>query len=158
MTTPYSGSNFWRRCHLLVSPESYWFDNLGIFTEGNLLLHCISNLPLGVTNEGREAIKKIFGAVVGDSNLQDRGVAHYLLPSLFSLVSLLSSFCFCFCVFMKTNKNSCLSMPIDAILTMGVEPPKYGRMTCFTWIIFDQFMLALKIQPTWLGENHWMSM
>src|SRR4051812_46203551 len=46
------------------------------------------NLPLGVTNEGREAIKPISGAVVGDSNLQDRGVAHYLLSLLFSLVSL----------------------------------------------------------------------
>src|ERR1041385_7240245 len=94
MTTPYSGSNFWRRCHLLVSPESYWFDNLGIFTEGNLLLHCISNLPLGVTNEGREAIKQISGVVAEDSSLQDRGVAHYLLPLLFSLVSLLFIFCF----------------------------------------------------------------
>ena len=37
----------------------------------------------------------ISGAVAGDSSLQDRGVAHYLLPLLFSLVSLLSSFCFC---------------------------------------------------------------
>src|SRR4051812_8640111 len=46
------------------------------------------NLPLGVTNEGREAIKTIFGIVVGDSTLQDRGVAHYLLSLLFSLVSL----------------------------------------------------------------------
>src|SRR3954470_8642828 len=53
---PRQPPNFWRRCHLLVSPESYWFDNLGIFTEGNLLLHYISNLPLGVTNEGGEAI------------------------------------------------------------------------------------------------------
>ena len=32
-----------------------------------LPLHCISNLPLGVTNEGREAIKLISGAVAGDS-------------------------------------------------------------------------------------------
>src|SRR3954470_6844791 len=69
-TTPYSGSNFWRHCHLLVSPESYWFDNLGIFTEGNLMLHCISNLPLGVTNEGREAIRSLVVALCphpGDS-------------------------------------------------------------------------------------------
>src|SRR3954468_15279487 len=69
--------------------------HLGIFTEGNLLLHCISNLPLGVTNKGREAIKQISGAVAGDSSLQDRGVAHYLLPLLFSLVSLPFSFFFC---------------------------------------------------------------
>src|SRR3954470_19932814 len=92
---PRQPPNFWRRCHLLVSPESYWFDNLGIFTEGNLLLHCISNLPLGVTNKGREAIKQISGAVAGDSSLQDRGVAHYLLSLLFSVVSLPFSFYFC---------------------------------------------------------------
>ena len=30
--------------------------------------------------------------------------------------------------------------------------------TCFTWIVFEQFMLALKNQPTWLRENHWVSM
>src|SRR4051812_5787681 len=28
----------------------------------------------------------------------------------------------------------------------------------FTWIVFDQFVLALKTQLTWLRENHWMSM
>src|SRR3954467_12733178 len=70
--------------------------NIGIFTEGNYLLHCISNLPLGVTNEGREAIKLISGAVAGDSSLQNRGVTHYLLSLLFSLVS--SSFSLYFCV------------------------------------------------------------
>ena len=32
--------------------------------------------------------KAISGAVAGDSNLQDRGVTHYLLCLLFSLVSL----------------------------------------------------------------------
>src|SRR4051812_11046158 len=53
------------------------------------------NLPLGVTNEGREAIKPISGAVAGDSSLQDRGVAHYILSLLFSLVSLLFSLYFC---------------------------------------------------------------
>ena len=53
------------------------------------------NLPLGVTNKGREAIKAISGAVVGDSSLQDRGVAHYLLSLLFSLVSLPFSFYLC---------------------------------------------------------------
>src|SRR3954467_15743311 len=62
---------------------------------GKLPLHCISNLPLGVTNEGREAIKPISSFVAGDSSLQDRGVAHYLLSLLFSLVSLPLSFYFC---------------------------------------------------------------
>src|SRR3954466_11651884 len=32
---------------------------LGIFAKGKLLLRCISNLTLGVTNEGREAISHI---------------------------------------------------------------------------------------------------
>src|ERR1041384_3054232 len=54
-----------------------------------------SNLPLGVTNEGREAIKPISGSFAGDSSLQDRGVAHYLLSLLFSLVSLPFYFYFC---------------------------------------------------------------
>src|SRR3954469_20372884 len=69
--------------------------NLSIFAKEKLLLRCISNLPLGVTNEGREAIKLTSGAVAGDSSLQDRGVAHYLLSLLFSLVSLPFSFYFC---------------------------------------------------------------
>ena len=88
-------------CISVSPPET----NLGIFTEGNLLLYCISNLPLGVTNEGREAIKLISGAVVGDSNLQDRGVAHSLLSLLFSLVSL--SFSFYFLSLIKNTKNTC---------------------------------------------------
>src|SRR3954465_4276565 len=54
-----------------------------------------SNLPLGVTNEGREAIKPISGVVARDSSPQDRGVAHYILYFLFSLVSLPFSFYFC---------------------------------------------------------------
>src|SRR3954468_1010102 len=40
-------------------------------------------------------IKKFFGAVAEDSSLQDRGVAHYRLSLLFSLVSLPFSFYFC---------------------------------------------------------------
>src|SRR3954470_4327550 len=40
-------------------------------------------------------IKRISGAVAGDSSRQDRGVAHYLLSLLFSLVSLPFSFYFC---------------------------------------------------------------
>src|SRR3954469_1893487 len=37
----------------------------------------------------------ISGTVAGDSSLQDRGVAHYLLSLLFSLVSLPFSLYFC---------------------------------------------------------------
>src|SRR3954462_10999232 len=40
-------------------------------------------------------IMQISSAVAGDSSLQDRGVAHYLLSLLFSLVSLPLSFYFC---------------------------------------------------------------
>src|SRR4051812_40758389 len=36
--------------------------------------------------------------------------------------------------------------------------PNMEGWTCFTWIVFDQFVLALKTQPTWLRENHWMNM
>src|SRR4051812_44419467 len=56
---------------------------------------------------------------------------------------------------MKNQKifaTFCLCLLADAIFTMGVEPPKY-----FTWIVFDQFVLVLKTQLTWLRENHWMS-
>ena len=77
----------------------------------------------------------ISGTVAGDSSLQDRGVAHYLLPLLFSLVSLL--FCFLLLsLIWKTKKIVatfclCLSLPSDAIFSMGAEPPKYGRMDIF---------------------------
>src|SRR3954468_8107255 len=70
--------------------------NLSIFAKGNLLLHCISPSTWG--NQRGElllCIKRISGAVSGDSSLQDRGVAHYLLSLLFSLVSLPFSFYFC---------------------------------------------------------------
>ena len=82
---------------------------------GKLPLHYISNLPLGVTNEGREAIKQFLAPLPGtqrrykyaspdnsqflvplpDSCIQNRGVARYLLSLLFSLVSLPFSFYFC---------------------------------------------------------------
>src|SRR3954468_21259356 len=65
---------------------------------GNLLLSYISPSTCGNQQRTRSHyhlshIKKIFGAVAGDSNRQDSGVAHYLLPLLFSLVSLPFSFC-----------------------------------------------------------------
>src|ERR1041385_4855589 len=36
--------------------------------------------------------------------------------------------------------------------------PNMVGWACFTWVVFDQFVLALKTQPTWLRENHWVSM
>ena len=43
-------------------------------------------LPLGVTNADHyfSAIKQLSGVIAEDSSLQDRGVAHYLLPLLLS--------------------------------------------------------------------------
>ena len=73
-----------------VSPPEI---NLGIFAKGNLMLST-SYLPLGVANEEHyfSVTKKISSTIAGDSSLQDRGVAHYLLSVLFSLVSLPYSF------------------------------------------------------------------
>src|SRR3954470_12258791 len=89
-----SGNNFCAVDTFLYLRESAG-DKPWYLHREKLPLHCISNLPLGVTNEGQEAIKTISGAVAGDSSLQDRGVAHYLLSLLFSLVSLPFSFYFC---------------------------------------------------------------
>src|SRR4051812_1989617 len=68
--------------------------NLSIFDKGNLLLRHIKPSTWG--NQRGDlplCIKQISGADAGDSSLQDRGVAHYLLSLLFSLVSLPFSFC-----------------------------------------------------------------
>src|SRR6187399_3657195 len=58
--------------------------NLGVSGEidpwylakGKLPLHCISNLPLGVTNEGREAIKQSFLAPLPGTPLFKIGELH----------------------------------------------------------------------------------
>src|SRR3954466_12275522 len=84
--------------HLLISAGVLLVDlNLGIFTKGNLPLRYISPSTWGNQQRARSRyhlsrIKQISGAVDGDSNLQDRGVSHYLLSLLFSLVSLPFSF------------------------------------------------------------------
>src|ERR1043165_7389576 len=86
-----------RRDTYLFLLESYWsILNLSIFAKGNLLLRYIKPSTWG--NQQGElplCIKRIFGVVAGDSSLQDRGVAHYLLSLHFSLVSLPFSFYFC---------------------------------------------------------------
>src|SRR4051812_48168458 len=78
---------------------------------GNLFLSYIS--PSTWVNQRRARshyhlshIKQIFGAVAGDSNRQDRGVAHYPLPLLFRLVSL--SFSFYLCVLYQKLHKNCL--------------------------------------------------
>ena len=94
--------------HLLVDPRSPTGDKPWYLRQGKFAAMLHHYLPLGVTNEERiinsRAIKQISGAVAGDSTLQDRGVEHYLLPLLFSLVSLLSSFCFRV-LYQKPQKN-----------------------------------------------------
>src|SRR4051812_9190827 len=123
-----------------------------------------SYLPLGVANEEHyfSVIKQISGTVAGYSSLQDRGVARYLLFLIFSLVSLPLSF-FAFVSYMKKQKKIvatfrlCLSLPTNAIFTMGVEPPKYGRMDTFHLDRLRSICARAKTQPTWLRENHWMS-
>src|SRR4051812_21138481 len=73
--------------------------------------------------------QQISGAVAGDSSLQDRGVAHYLLSLFFSLVSL--PFSLYYCVPYKKIPKILVTLLADAIFTMCLEPPKYGRMYTF---------------------------
>ena len=99
---------------IVLIAESYWRQTLvSLLRDIAATLHL--NLPLGVTNEGQEAIKQFlapspgtqrkykyaslgsrqFLATLSDSCIKNRGVTHYLLPLLFSLVSLLFSLYFC---------------------------------------------------------------
>src|SRR3954464_5444309 len=74
------------------------------------MLYCISPSTWGNQREVRDLSslqhQAISGAGGGDSSLQDRGVAHYLLSLLFSLVSLPFSFNFCV-PYQKHQKNTC---------------------------------------------------
>src|SRR3954465_2855150 len=79
---------------------------------------------------GARSYQAISGAVAGDSTLQDRGVAHYLLPLLFSLVSLTNHFSLKFPL-SKATKNCCLScscllvlllVPLVLKFAPGMEP------------------------------------
>ena len=123
---PGQGSNFCLKNSAIVSLPTLCIHlgvllvdlNLSLFTKGNYCCTA-SHLPLGVTNEERDAnlsrIKKLLApspgtqrryryaspdnsqllAPLSDSCIQNRGVANYLLSLLFSLVSLLFSFYFC---------------------------------------------------------------
>src|SRR4051812_41406493 len=71
---------------------------------------------------GARSHKLIFGTVFEDSSLQDRGVAHYLLSLLFSLVS--STFSFYLCVpYQKSqeNKLTCLLQ----LIWVPQKPPSF---------------------------------
>ena len=106
----------------LFTQESSWFDKPYSPHIREFFCYLLHNLPLWVTNEDvlSAPIKAISGAVAGDSKLQDRGVAHYLLPLLFSLVSLPFSLYFCLLVFnQKVQKNSCLVSSLFALLLLA---------------------------------------
>src|SRR3954469_18114390 len=84
--------------HLLVDPWSPTGRHSTLASSLRETCFCAtSNLPLGFNNEEsfNSRHQAISGAVAGDSSLQDRGVSHYLLSLLFSLVSLPFSFYFC---------------------------------------------------------------
>ena len=67
----------------------------------------------------------IFGAVAGDSSLQDRGFAHYLLSLLFSLVSLHFSFCFC----VLYQKHQKIVILLATVTTGSIENTKLCNFT-----------------------------
>src|ERR1041385_7772928 len=104
--------------------------NLSIFAKGNLLLYCISPSTWG--NQRGELplyIKRISGAVAGESCLHDRGVSHYLLSFLFSLVSLPLSFYFCvpyqkyqkylLLLWVPMKTPSCVTSLVTTIVTLS---------------------------------------
>src|SRR3954470_18203034 len=74
-------------------------------------------------------IKRISGAVAGDSSRQDRGVAHYLLPLLFSLFSLPFSFYFCvpnqkyqkylLLLWLPMKTLSCVASPVTTTVNLS---------------------------------------
>ena len=113
--------------HLLVSLRFLRETNVGIFSEGNLLLST-SNLPLGVTSEEHyfSAIKRISGAVAGDSRSYKRlapsttkflalypGTPVYKIGELHTifylcfLVLLVYLSAFTFVSLIKNTKNTC---------------------------------------------------
>ena len=83
-------------------------------------------MPLGhIPN--REVIKLNSGAVGGDSSLQDRGVAHYLLPLLFSLVSYF--LVFSFVSYIKNTKKLVTLLLLVAVIMGSTENSKLCDFT-----------------------------
>ena len=62
---------------------SYWFDNLGLITEGNTYRRCAaSSLPLWDTNVVQATSKGISGAIIGEtSSTSTRFLITYLISS-----------------------------------------------------------------------------
>src|SRR3954463_10184988 len=114
--------------------ESYWsILNLSIFAKGKLLLHCISNLPLGVTNEGREAIKQSFLAPLPGTPLFEIGELHTIFYLCF-LVLLVYLSVFALVSFIENHKNSYL-----ACLLLWVPP---RTPSCVTSLVITTMTLS----------------
>src|SRR3954462_10330800 len=85
-------------------------------------------------------IKQISGAIAGDSNLQDRGVAQYLLPLLFSLVSLLSSF-YLRVVYQKPQKNYLLYSCLLLLPLVPLKTPSCVNLLVTTIMTLSALLL-----------------
>ena len=74
----------------------------------------------------------------------------YLCFLVYLLVFILESY-------MKNVKKYLLPFVFVCLLMLSLpwvwNHPNMEGWTCFTWIVFDQFVLALKTQPTWLREK-----
>ena len=94
--------------------------------------------------------RQISGAVAGDSKLQDRGVAHYPLPLLFSLASLLYSFYLCLCVYIKNTKKMFTLFLLDSVTMGSYRSNTPCDYTSFNGELFweDLFFAPLVLQLT----------
>ena len=108
---------------------------LGI-AKGKLPLHCISNLPLGVTNEGREAIKQSFLAPLPGTPLFRIGELHAIFYLCF-LVLLVYLSVFALVPFIKNHKNSYL-----ACLLLWVPP---RTPSCVTSLVITTMTLSARL-------------
>ena len=84
-----------RSCLRGVAWFSYWFDNLGLITEGNTYRSCAaSSLPLwGNTDIVQAASKGISGAVAGETSSTS---TRFLITNLISLQFTLFAICLSF--------------------------------------------------------------
>src|ERR1043165_7927787 len=112
---------------MLHLKPSTWGNQRGARShQANFWRHCRGFKELQV-DESRQ--QQISGAVAGDSSLQDRGVAHYILSLLFSLVSLPFSFYFCvpnqkyqkylLLLWVSMKTLSCVTSPVTTTVTLS---------------------------------------
>ncbi len=107
---------------------------LGIFAKGktSTTLH-LTPSTWGNQRGVRGPSRSFSGAVAGDSTLQDRGVACYLLPLLFSLVSL--PFSFCFSILYQKLQFFLFCLPVSSPICLA----KHVRIWCFEGIRSSRF-------------------